>query len=38
MRLSSFDTVLGTAVWSAIHEPRPGQLQIIEELLNLARV
>ncbi len=27
-------TVLGTAVWSAIHEPRPGQLQIIEELLN----
>lgn len=27
-------TALGTAVWSAIHEPRPGQLQIIEELLN----
>lgn len=27
-------TVLGTAVWSAIHEPRPGQLPIIEELLN----
>jgi hypothetical protein len=27
-------TVLGTAVWSAIHEPRPGQLPIIEELLS----
>jgi ankyrin repeat protein len=27
-------TVLGTAVWSAIHEPRPAHLQIIEELLN----
>ncbi len=27
-------TVLGTAVWSAIHEPRPDQLQIVEELLN----
>jgi hypothetical protein len=26
-------TVLGTAVWSAINEPRPGHLQIIEELL-----
>src|SRR5262249_1214040 len=25
--------VLGTAVWSAINEPRPGHLQIIEELL-----
>ena len=25
-------TVLGTAVWSAIHEPRPNQFQIIEEL------
>jgi ankyrin repeat protein len=27
-------TVLATAVWSAIHEPRPAHLQIIEELLN----
>ena len=26
-------TVLGTAVWSAINEPRPGHLQIIEDLL-----
>lgn len=26
-------TVLGTAVWSAIHEPRPNQLRIIEELI-----
>ena len=26
-------TVLGTAVWSAINEPRPGHLLIIEELL-----
>ena len=27
-------TVLGTAVWSAINEPRPDHLQIIEELLD----
>jgi hypothetical protein len=27
-------TVLGTAVWAAIHEPRGNQLQIIEALLN----
>jgi ankyrin repeat protein len=27
-------TVLGTAVWSAINEPRSDHLQIIEELLN----
>jgi len=27
-------TVLGTAVWSAINEPRPDHAQIIEELLN----
>jgi len=27
-------TVLGTAVWSAIHEPRPAHAQIIEELLR----
>lgn len=27
-------TVLGTAVWSAIHEPKPAHLQIIEELLD----
>ena len=27
-------TALGTAVWSAIHEPRPPHLQIIEELLQ----
>jgi ankyrin repeat protein len=27
-------TVLGTTVWSAIHEPRPGQLEIIELLLR----
>ncbi len=27
-------TVLGTAVWSAINQPRPDHLQIIEELLN----
>lgn len=27
-------TVLGGTVWSAIHEPRPGQLQAIEALLN----
>jgi len=27
-------TVLGTAVWSAIHEPRPDHLQIIDELLK----
>lgn len=27
-------TALGTAVWSAIHEPRGNQLQIIEALLN----
>jgi len=26
-------TVLGTAVWSAINEPRPDHIQIIEELL-----
>jgi hypothetical protein len=26
-------TVLGTAVWSEINEPRPGHLQIIEDLL-----
>ncbi len=28
------DTVLGTAVWSALNEPRPDHLQIIEELLK----
>jgi ankyrin repeat protein len=27
-------TVLGTAIWSAINEPRPNHLQIVEELLN----
>jgi ankyrin repeat protein len=27
-------TVLGTAAWSAVHEPRPNHLQIIEELLD----
>jgi hypothetical protein len=27
-------TVLGTAVWSAIHEPRPAHLAIIDALLN----
>lgn len=27
-------TVLGTAVWAAINEPRPDHLQIIKELLN----
>jgi hypothetical protein len=27
-------TVLGTAIWSAINEPRRDHLQIIEELLN----
>jgi hypothetical protein len=27
-------TALGIAVWSAINEPRPGHLQIIEELLS----
>jgi hypothetical protein len=27
-------TVLGTAIWSAMNEPRPGHLEIIEELLN----
>jgi hypothetical protein len=27
-------TALGTAVWSAIHEPRPAHLLIIEELLR----
>jgi hypothetical protein len=27
-------TVLGTAVWSAVHEPRPAHAQIIEELLQ----
>jgi ankyrin repeat protein len=27
-------TVLGTAIWSAFHEPRPDHLQIIQELLN----
>lgn len=27
-------TALGTAVWSAVHEPRGNQLQIIEELLD----
>lgn len=27
-------TALGTAVWSAIHEPRAAHLQIIEALLN----
>lgn len=27
-------TVLGTAAWSAIHEPKPHHLQIIQELLN----
>jgi hypothetical protein len=27
-------TVLGTAVWSAINEPRPHHVQIIEELLD----
>jgi ankyrin repeat protein len=27
-------TVLGTAVWSAINEPRPDHLQIVEELLD----
>jgi ankyrin repeat protein len=27
-------TALGTAMWSALNEPRPDHLQIIEELLN----
>jgi hypothetical protein len=27
-------TVLGTAIWSAVHEPRPAHAQIIEELLQ----
>jgi hypothetical protein len=27
-------TVLGTATWSAVNEPRPDHVQIIEELLN----
>ena len=27
-------TVLGTAVWAAINEPRPAHLQIIEDLLD----
>ena len=27
-------TVLGCAVWSAVHEPKPDHLQIIEALLN----
>ena len=27
-------TVLGCTVWSAIHEPRTGQLEVIEALLN----
>ena len=27
-------TALGTAVWSAVHEPRPAHPQIIEELLQ----
>ena len=35
-------TVLGTTVWSAIHEPRPGQLENIEILIradaNLAAI
>jgi hypothetical protein len=28
------NSILGTAVWSAINEPRPSHLQIIEELLQ----
>jgi len=32
---SSYDgTVLGTAVWSAAHEPRPAHAQIVKELLE----
>jgi hypothetical protein len=27
-------TVLGGTVWSAIHEPRPAHVEIIEELLR----
>jgi hypothetical protein len=27
-------TVLGCTVWSAVHQPRTGQLEVIEELLN----
>ena len=27
-------TVLGCTVWSAVHEPRAGQLEVIEALLN----
>jgi hypothetical protein len=27
-------TALGTAIWSAINEPRRDHLQIIEELIN----
>ena len=34
MRSMYGGTVLGTAVWSAINEPRADHLQIIEELLN----
>ncbi|MES2306567.1 MAG: ankyrin repeat domain-containing protein [Gemmatimonadota bacterium] len=27
-------TVLGTAVWAAVHEPRPAHAQIVEDLLR----
>jgi hypothetical protein len=27
-------TALGTAVWAAVHEPKPAHLRIIEELLR----
>ena len=33
-RNSHGTTVLGTAIWSAINEPKPYHLQIISELLN----
>jgi len=33
-RNSHGTTVLGTAVWSAMHEPKPAHGEIIQELLN----
>jgi hypothetical protein len=33
-RNSHGTTVLGTAIWSAMNEPKPHHLQIIQELLN----
>jgi ankyrin repeat protein len=38
VRNSYQGTVLGCAVWSAVHEPRPGHLAIIEALLEAGAI